>query len=286
MGSKLQHLLSPTPPDTLYHYTSGAGIKGIVGSLSLQATMLHYLNDAREFKHGLSVAQSALRHRGQRDSNVTHQELLSSLADALDRIEHLQICVFCLSEEEDLLSQWRSYCPPEGGYALGFHIPTLIDRLADNQGLRLLKCTYDPILQRAAVDELLNEILPGHFSALGSGVPCKEVVEAALAMFISKFSLVAATFKHPSFSEEREWRIVSSPLATTDHRLHFRAGKGMLIPYLEITLSGEPAAFGPITIGPNPHQYIAGNSLLAFLTNVGITNWQGLRNSQIPYRPM
>src|SRR6266568_9238891 len=48
------------PPETLFHYTSGEGIKGIINSGKLWATSIYHLNDSSEFEYGLDIASNAL----------------------------------------------------------------------------------------------------------------------------------------------------------------------------------------------------------------------------------
>ena len=45
---------------------------------------------------------------------------------------------------------------------------------------------------------------------------------------------IAAILKHPSFREEKEWRIVSPVIANTaEAPILFREGHAMLVPYIE-----------------------------------------------------
>jgi hypothetical protein len=52
-------------PKALYHYTSQAGLIGIVKSMKLWATSIRYLNDSREYNHDrdllLSVIDDTMR---------------------------------------------------------------------------------------------------------------------------------------------------------------------------------------------------------------------------------
>lgn len=41
-------------------------------------------------------------------------------------------------------------------------------------------------------------------------------------------------FKHPAFSEEREWRLVEIKVAEAYENLHFRQMQGIVVPYVEI----------------------------------------------------
>src|SRR5580704_14459526 len=105
-------------PQRLFHYTSQAGLLGIVSSNVLWATNALYLNDSSELDYGLTAAREKLRAVLNRSSAV------SELLRRTDRLLKLPIllpdrnfyaCCFC--EESNLLSQWRAYADRGGGYA-------------------------------------------------------------------------------------------------------------------------------------------------------------------------
>src|SRR5215813_9273187 len=51
------------PPPRLYHYTSDAGLEGIIKSGKLWFTDIFALNDPSELRHGLSIAIDVLKSR-------------------------------------------------------------------------------------------------------------------------------------------------------------------------------------------------------------------------------
>ncbi len=245
--------------------------------------MVHYLNDAQEFRYAIGLTRSILYNRRQHAPNSSTQEFYARFSDSLERIERVHICVFSLSEQRNLLSQWRSYCPATGGYALGFQTASLKPILA-NHGFVLLPCTYDHSQQQALLNDVLDGSLGPVVRELGtSAVSVDQAIEAALAALVPQFAPVAAIIKHPSFSEEREWRLISSLLPSDHPTLRFRPGNGLLIPYYELALDGADAPFGHVVIGPSPNQQLAMDSLTVFLTRLGI-KWKGIENSRIPFR--
>src|SRR6266566_5873297 len=194
-------LQSSQPPESLYHYTNAIALHEILASRIIRATMLHYLNDAKEFRHGLHWARYEILQLSHTATAVAHRDLFAQFADSLERMENLHICVFCMSETRDLLSQWRSYCPPEGGYALGFDSARLVAMMAGS-GFRLVKCSYDVTSQRAIISEILRAIVPPHLAELDAGrLDVPRALEGLLAAFGSRFALPAAVFKDPAFSE-------------------------------------------------------------------------------------
>src|SRR5882724_7911854 len=104
-------------PAILYHYTSIAGVNGIVREKFVWSSSAHFMNDALEHAYGVQLIQELLKERfrqdigGETDFELTQMlNLLETIAQAMGQIE---IGVFSLTAHGDLLSQWRGYCPPE-----------------------------------------------------------------------------------------------------------------------------------------------------------------------------
>jgi hypothetical protein len=220
----LRELLRASVPNELYHYTSVAGLRGILTSRTAWATMAHFLNDAQEFLYALSIASERLRGREKQETDQGRRAVVRDLAESLWQMERTHVCVFSLSENGDLLSQWRGYCPPNAGYSIGLRGASLRGILAP-QVCVLAPCVYKEDEQRALVDEALKPVL----AKLTSPDPYDEkAVKATSESFkgemFSRLTGVAVLLKHPSFAEEKEWRIVS-PLVASDHpQMDYRTG--------------------------------------------------------------
>jgi hypothetical protein len=121
------------PPDTLYHYTTLAGVIGIVSNKTLWATSIRHLNDATEFTYAHGVLREVLEGatRGTPAGvsaavefmvsylNVSTTQVASSFMGKFGATY-----VVSLSSEPDKLSQWRAYAAG-GGYALGLRLEAL-----------------------------------------------------------------------------------------------------------------------------------------------------------------
>ncbi len=106
-------------PQTLYHYTSQQGLIGIVSADELWATDIRYLNDSSEFTYAVQLAYKALREW--KHTDLAYYQAFRKLAEERLRESGSSILVASLSEEGDLLSQWRGYCSPGPGFAIGFN---------------------------------------------------------------------------------------------------------------------------------------------------------------------
>ena len=144
-------------PEYLYHYTSVQGVEGILKSKVVWASVLHFLNDSTEWKHAFELAQMQIvRRLGERRDDDQWDYLMQELVGFLEH--HIwDVCVFSLSAMPNQLSQWRAYCPAEGGYAIRFRTVHLLGQLRA-QGFALFRCEYDPKVQIKQVDAALSSV--------------------------------------------------------------------------------------------------------------------------------
>jgi len=76
----LKEILSSTPPNLLYHYTTQTGLLGIIKSKEIWATHTQYLNDQRKFRHAISIIEEEL-------SNMRNEPAYYDKQDFLDQME-------------------------------------------------------------------------------------------------------------------------------------------------------------------------------------------------------
>ncbi|MGD1214086.1 MAG: DUF2971 domain-containing protein [Terriglobales bacterium] len=264
----LDSLLPERPRAPLYHYTTPAGLIGIVESKSLWASGIQYLNDTAEYKHATSLAMHLLRQKLENDRDPWN-DLCRMILKGEPFYQDRTVFVGSLSEAKDKLSQWRAYCPNGGGFSIGF-APELIERQARKQGFELLKCQYEPIKQEAicakliaygctAAEKIQADDLRGRpvQPERNEKDDQKSAQTAGIFLgFVEPLMHIAPALKNPSFEEEREWRIVRDlgPFAEPYSNIHFRPGKYAVIPYLEFALAEEnsPLDVEEIIIGPSP----------------------------------
>ena len=254
----IESLLSKTPPATLYHYTSCAGLIGIVESKCLWASGLQHLNDIGELKHALSIVRKLLNLHLRAERGPWNDLYRILLDDDLAWLGDFTIFIGSFSEAKDKLSQWRAYCSNEGGFSLGFDTG-IIKRQAVFQHFALRKCEYDLKRQEAICDELIS---------VGCNQAQKKTTEgekrmALLEHFVMPFILIAPALKNPCFEEEQEWRLIGGVFDDEHPSIRFRPGKHTVIPYFEFALTDgkNPLELQEIIVGPNPDTLGAKNSV-------------------------
>ena len=226
-------------PPVLYHYTSLTGLLGMVASGHIWATNIFYLNDTSESRQIWNFVRQRLEKRREMADGST-RERLTRIIEATEKQHHLSTdFVACLSEEGDSLGQWRAYCPDSLGVSIGFDSRALWSQwVADPEGgesafvgHQLCKIRYLPDRSDASLDEEIDCILEqsDHFFKL---FPVEQALFGWLALMSSRY-------KHESFREEKEWRVLMmKPHKPMPHQ-RFRVGKSSLIPYIEVELNRD-----------------------------------------------
>lgn len=274
MRLSLEQLERTPAPSELYHYTSAAGLHGILSQKSVWATIVHFLNDSQEFQHAISIARRMLRD-GYRANNP---QVCDALSRSLDQIKGVNVSAFSLTQNGDLLSQWRGYCPPGGGYSLGFITARMRPHL-QRQGFLLAPCVYAFAQQQELLAPILEKAIREYREA-----DTEEKRQVVLSMFFLEFSRIAPLLKDSAFSEEQEWRAVSQMIHFNHPQMRTRPGRTMLIPYFLLNLGNDPndLPFGQIIVGPNPHQELAMKAISFLRSCCNVPGATG--RSFIPYR--
>ncbi|WP_434480121.1 DUF2971 domain-containing protein [Gemmatimonas sp.] len=265
-------------PDFLYHYTSPGGLHGILRSRSIWATDVRFLNDAKEAQYAIEIVKARIKAK----SSEFPRDLERRWNRALAVASETRAYVTCFSMEGDSLSQWRAYA--KAGYALGFATPSIAET-ARNQSVRthLLPCIYSSQSQIEQVDYMLDYLSEQHKGAVASGHLEPVSLHAHEASFYGFVMILSASFKHPKFKDEKEWRLVQVPMDVEAGKAgrQVRDGGRWLVPYRSVHLH-EPC-LREIVIGPSPHRDLATESVRILVDEEGI-QCEEYRPSEIPYR--
>lgn len=244
------------------------------------------MNDVKEQLHAVEVAQNNLMNRVRRTSPGEVQDVLTSMgANAM--AANRQVYTVSLSRKEDSTAQWQAYCPPTGGYAIGFPTWQLL-RVAQEQGFYLAQCEYHHIGQYEIVDGIIAHHLDCYQVSRAGG----ELEAVAKAQAVTGFADDLARFgpilKHHSFAHEEEWRLVSEPKQITDPNLGFRSGPRSVVPYYKfrLTTPAQPSLTTPggpsfgVRVGPTLDSASAQLAVQALLLRtVGEGCWHGPSDS-------
>lgn len=272
-------------PETVYHYTTLAGLVGIVESKSIWLSDFSFLNDSRELIHGARLANTAIDHILDDESDLEAQRLLAALKKTLETLPN-RICVASFSEDDDSLAQWRAYGP----IAIGFNADSLA--LHVNQA-SLYRVEYNAATQRKLIDiylhhlrqALLRDKEAGHLPELqDSYYHAEQLLE------------ILAFFKDHAFHSESEVRLayVDNPRVFTSLGFEplpksFRASRGRLIPYVSSldVLRSDRRKYGiditKLVLGPECDD-LHERGIKEFLDAKGMAG-VAVHRSAVPFRP-
>lgn len=255
--------------DVLYHYCPAPAFLAIVKTRSIWLSSLNLSNDSMEGK----LLKSVLTRLAERDGldKAATKTIVETIANVESLFEGLG---FCLSEEGDLLSQWRGYAADATGLSIGFSRKYLEDLSADlshrpKPGFTLEPVAYSHEAHDAQVEpaywEIRNLVNSGAFTAtatiseiLDPETPIEilnrtgEILKKDRSLFLALFGLFNKLYvlKSNEFREEREWRLISY-IKGSDHGSLFRERGNLIIPYRQFSLplhGGQPIA--DIVLGP------------------------------------
>jgi hypothetical protein len=290
IGTLTEALFSDIPKGLLYHYTTLNGLLGIVRSNTLWASDIRYMNDSAELKHSADLIRVEVQKRITRGRGKVG--LLGQFTDWISHRITNGHMLFGASFRSDgnLLSQWRGYSSNGKGVSLGFSADYIL-QCAQKQQFQIGKCIYEPAVQRKLIGQVIDAI-ESHVEKHISGSTSRQQLAAIYQSVFENIEIdllrIAAILKHPSFREEKEWRIVS-PVITDckDSPVLFREANAMLVPYMEFCLqveTGYPLQLDHLYLGPTSNINISMNSLKMFLEQNGIAPSFGIDYCRIPYR--
>lgn len=271
-------------PEKLCHYTSAAGVVGILKSGTLRASNFAYLNDSSEIRYGERIAREILHERSAH-AEGRPQQVLTVTLKAMELIaSQIGFYLTCFCTEPDLLSQWRGYGTGAGRFCLVFDPEVLANGTEAASPLYFGKVIYNESDQRAriaavldrgleAVEEMLT-LDPVEQKACGK-VICDELFQ--------KLIREMCFLKHPGFSEEHEWRAVHwlQDISAVD----FEPRSGGIRPFVNLFSGRDKPPRLPIReiiVGYSAGAP-AGKSVELMLERYGYTN-VAVTESQLPYR--
>ncbi len=282
----------------LFHYCSNTTLTSIVSSKEIWASQLTLSNDAMEGKWVREVFRHYCEEKGM--SAPVQNDLLTHLDFV---IEMAAYAGFCMSEEGDLLSQWRAYSDNGAGVSIGFNkeyfetLGNLRRDRGDTFSAHLTNIEYNITEQKKLIAEHTDEII----KLVEDGAlrfPSLLATEEDQKAWRKKFQSMGLRFifyyfslfrmKNPAFAEEREWRIISHVFKFRDNniddlaKMEFRPQLDRIMPFTRIPL--EPLSQPSITeIVLGPRNVTPIHVLESLLRRYGWTN-VSIRNSKASYR--
>jgi Protein of unknown function (DUF2971) len=278
----------PSKPNRLAHYTTAQNAINIFKSKKLWLRNTRFMDDYSEVRHGQELLSSYLRN----DNWANRDKLQTVLKKCGVELEHLSnfekfwehvgkdtyICCFSehttKDDEHGRLSMWRAFSKDLAAVAIIFKYPP--DSAAKSLPVILSPVLYEQKEFIAELDKLLSNI-DNNIDYLSEKLKPEEVADWVYWTLV----MAVVSLKHPSFSEEREWRLLHLPAYFTD-KLESQTETNRGIPQviykfnfqndLEKGISGTELneLVDSVIIGPSQFADAIHESLIAEMTSAGI----------------
>lgn len=264
-------------PSVLYQYTDITALQGIVENNELWATHYRFLNDKKEFDHGLRLAVAYAKEKNKK-AKFKVKSFLKKLSNIYDQADNDNVLPFndmdvysiSFSTEPDLLSQWRGYGKKYKSVCIGIKEKELMAGADEGEWYVFLRrAIYDPKIQETVIHEYLDkvcEIMENNSSDFnGKNNPYLESFRYRFNMGLIMFALC---FKEECWKEENEWRLIAlhyKEKVKDSYKVFFKENDYGLVPYIKIPVSKDKKALNVISkiILPKSENYIRSKKALA-----------------------
>lgn len=273
----------------LYHYTTGAGLLGMMKDysnknpyLTMWATHYMFLNDPTEYIYGeticLDIIDEIENELGVNENDrikkiIILDEYQKAIKEVRRTDNYISPFLISLSRANDSLHMWDMYASKGNGIAINFSE----ERLTKSY-IHLKECNYHA---KENIDTKL--LIKGYYKELStqaeSGADFMEKTKRAHYIFSLISLFLGIRIKHEAYEMEQEVRITPTEKET----ILFRERNGLIIPYIEAKIPFN--CVENIVVGPTADFNRVCESILLLLNSRGI-KWDEnkILRSNVPYR--
>lgn len=280
-------------PKQVYHYTNANAFLSILQNKSLWASHILFQNDKKEALYSLDLLNEVLKEK-ENDFKNNYFDI-KEIFENIKTFTGQNTFTISFTEKRDDLNQWRGYANTPISYCIGFspnelkeiQIKNIIQKHNKKNDPKVeiitstlfYSCIYDVNLQKQLIRTIIDKQFYNKTYKKG------ELTNFGMAaQIMTDFLPVSTLYKHPSFSEEKEFRLVFENVQ--NDKIKIRMGKDRFIPYLEVPIT--PNNIKDIIIGPCDNEQYIRNQTLYVCQKYGIefikATGRELQNSQVPYR--
>ena len=266
--------------EILYHYTDYQALDGILRNAELRVNNVLNMNDAAEMSHFMSSLCSAVVKRLESEGEFSRAEKVRKLfEEELKKEFFYSAYAACFSLYRDDAAQWERYGNRGRGVCIAFR-GEFLEKLAVGE-LSLQTVFYEDDMTDHRLAKVFYRLLKQETGVLEKSVLIKVAMKNAW--------IQSVVFKHPSFSSEREVRLVLSPFGKEyfDVKPCYHIAKERIKKYYPLDLRAMCGKVGigleelveEIIIGPESTQsepimqdYLRDNGLKRLAGRVSLSN--------------
>lgn len=259
-----------------YHYTSPVGLKGILEKPSLRFTDYRFLNDRSEKIYAFKLFVQCMKEEENFLKSNFYDTILSRICEGNNKYEaynktinnlfERNYYVASFSNNDNSLSMWGYYTKTANktGYCIKFNNKELISTLS-NRSFNYYQVNYNKEEQKNEFKKYIHI-----FNEAWDDSKSDIYLNWVQGLLLDLIDLTSLRFKHPSFSNEEEFRIVyridSQDKIKNEGLLKFRESNGIMIPYLEINF--EKNSIVGVKISPTQQDLMAKEGLFLMLKHL------------------
>jgi hypothetical protein len=255
-------------PPVLYHYTSWAGLQGILASQQFWATAHDCTNDEAELVSADDVIIAVAKDL-QKSATGTAAEVLRRFVEgyaALQVTRVITVCLACFSVARDDEQQWRKYGDAGRGGCLGIRV--LNEPAPADPPSALVKVDYSESSWRCDVANHFGKVC----ALLSRIEPSRKNCELGLSALYQFTAFASIGAKRAEWAVEQEFRKVTLvPKKSQIRLLERQTPDGKVTRYLpvQVRVGGKRIAFSEIIIGSNRNAEDSRDQLKEFLAAQG-----------------
>jgi hypothetical protein len=188
--------------EILYHYTDFQALDGILRQAELRVNNVLNMNDAAEMSHFMSSLCSAVVKRLESEGDIPRADKVQKLfKEELKKEFFYSAYAACFSLYRDDAAQWERYGNRGRGVCIAFR-GEFLEKIAVGE-LSLQTVFYEDDMTDHNLAKVFYRLLKQETGSVEKSLLIKVAMKNAW--------IQSVVFKHPSFSSEREVRLVLSP---------------------------------------------------------------------------
>lgn len=241
----------------LYHYTDFAAFDGIIRCAELRLNNILNMNDTSEMRFFMNGICHAVVERLEAGGEEEKSRLIEKFfRKELEEEFRYSAYAACFSKYRDDAAQWERYGHLGQGVCIAFH-ENLMQKMTG--GAVSLQTVYyqKDMREHRLVDEFYDLIMKGEkFSE----------IQQELRGIMNEAWVQSAAFKHPSFTREKERRLVITPFILNEFAVEpkYHVSAGRIKKYYPLDLNRMcgrlglhmSELIGEIIVGPTSSQSI------------------------------
>lgn len=184
----------------LWHYTDAQGLVGIISSSQLRFGDVQCLNDRTELGLGIRFLEWFLSI----ESSDEYAHIIAEARRIFRSSPDPRLFVCSFSEVVDSLSQWQRYGADGWGYSIGFDADEL-DAVLGSRVYRRKMCYNEDEQEKVARERFRQFALD-----IAQYSKRKKAALSRPELFRGLFNDLIIELKHPFFSDECEWRYITT----------------------------------------------------------------------------